>query len=145
MRFILRNRLIDLLEEADFECAVGSRPNLLTIVVAGGGFAGTETIAAVNDLLHESIRFYRHLFCKHGPCGVGSSGQGDPPGTGPKTGRVRSKETGRAQRRDSSQYEGGRAGGDAVELSDGSRVPAKTVIWTTGTSPNPLVAALPCK
>jgi NADH dehydrogenase len=30
----LRNRLIDLLEEADFECAAGSRPNLLTIVVA---------------------------------------------------------------------------------------------------------------
>src|SRR5690242_5168977 len=29
----LRNRLIDLLEEADFECAIGSRPNLLTIVV----------------------------------------------------------------------------------------------------------------
>jgi len=43
----LRNRLIYLLEEADFECAAGSRPNLLTIVVAGGGFAGTETVAAV--------------------------------------------------------------------------------------------------
>src|SRR6201987_4998152 len=47
----LRNRLIDLLEQADFECAVASRPNLLTVVVAGGGFAGTETIAGVNDFL----------------------------------------------------------------------------------------------
>jgi NADH dehydrogenase len=53
----LRNQLIDLLEEADFECAAGSRPNLLTIVVAGGGFAGVETIAAVNDFMRESIRF----------------------------------------------------------------------------------------
>ena len=53
----LRNRLIDLLEQADFECAVGSRPNLLTVVVAGGGFAGTETIAGVNDFLRESMRF----------------------------------------------------------------------------------------
>jgi NADH dehydrogenase len=50
----LRNQLIDLLEEADFECAAGSRPNLLTVVVAGGGFAGTETIAAVNDFMRDS-------------------------------------------------------------------------------------------
>jgi NADH dehydrogenase len=57
----LRDRLIDLLEEADFECAAGSRPNLLTIVVAGGGFAGAETVAAVNDFLRESLRFYPHL------------------------------------------------------------------------------------
>ena len=57
----LRNRLIYLLEEADFECAAGSRPNLLTIVVAGGGFAGTETVAAVNDFLRESLQFYPHL------------------------------------------------------------------------------------
>jgi len=32
----LRNQLIDLLEEADFECAVGARQDLLTVVVAGG-------------------------------------------------------------------------------------------------------------
>jgi hypothetical protein len=35
----LRNRLVDMLEEADFECAAGSRPILLTIVVADGGFS----------------------------------------------------------------------------------------------------------
>jgi NADH:ubiquinone reductase (H+-translocating) len=34
---------------------------------------------------------------------------------------------------------------DAVDLSDGSRIPAQTVIWTAGTSPNPLVAKLGCK
>jgi NADH dehydrogenase len=34
---------------------------------------------------------------------------------------------------------------DAVDLSDGSRIPTKTVIWTAGTSPNPLIATLPCK
>ena len=33
----------------------------------------------------------------------------------------------------------------SVELSDGSLIPAKTVIWTAGTSPNPLIAKLPCK
>src|SRR6266540_6829636 len=36
----LRNRLIQNLEEADFECSIGARKDLLTIVVAGAGFAG---------------------------------------------------------------------------------------------------------
>ena len=40
----VRNHLIDLLETADFECALGERSQLLTVVVAGGGFAGVETI-----------------------------------------------------------------------------------------------------
>jgi len=33
---------------------------------------------------------------------------------------------------------------DGVELSDGSLLCSKTIIWTAGTSPNPLLAALPC-
>src|SRR4029077_21111567 len=36
----LRNRLIALLEEADTECCANVRGPLLTLVVAGGGFAG---------------------------------------------------------------------------------------------------------
>src|SRR5689334_15971812 len=43
----LRNRLIAHLEEADTGCA--HAPSLLTFVVAGGGFAGVETIASIND------------------------------------------------------------------------------------------------
>ena len=39
----------------------GARPQLLTVVVAGGGFAGTETIAGINDFLCESVHFYRNL------------------------------------------------------------------------------------
>jgi NADH dehydrogenase len=35
----LRNRLIEVLEEADFECAAPDRHQLLTVLVAGGGFA----------------------------------------------------------------------------------------------------------
>ena len=57
----LRNRLIDLLEEADSECAVGTRKDLLTVAVAGGGFAGVETIAALSDFLRQATKFYRHL------------------------------------------------------------------------------------
>jgi len=32
-----------------------------------------------------------------------------------------------------------------VKLSDGTVIPAKTLVWTAGTAPNPLLAALPCQ
>src|SRR5918993_725071 len=57
----LRNRLISNLEEADFECCPRAREPLLNLVVAGGGFAGVETVAGVNDFLREAVRFYPHL------------------------------------------------------------------------------------
>ena len=34
---------------------------------------------------------------------------------------------------------------DAVELSDGAMIRSKTLVWTAGTSPNMLLAKLPCK
>jgi NADH dehydrogenase FAD-containing subunit len=55
----LRNQLIAQLEEADFECNLEERRPLLTVLVAGGGFAGVETVAAVNDFVGEAIRFTR--------------------------------------------------------------------------------------
>ncbi len=30
-----------------------------------------------------------------------------------------------------------------VELTNGAKIPANTLIWTAGTAPNPLIAALP--
>jgi len=33
---------------------------------------------------------------------------------------------------------------DGVDLSDGTMIEGKTIIWTAGTSPHPLVEALPC-
>jgi len=57
----LRNRLIQNLEEADFECCPQVRAPLLNFVVAGGGFAGVETLAGVNDFLREAVKFYPHL------------------------------------------------------------------------------------
>ena len=57
----LRNRLIEHLEEADTECAAGDREPLLTFVVAGGGFAGVETIGSINDFLKEALPYYPSL------------------------------------------------------------------------------------
>ena len=57
----LRNLLIERLEEADTECAANDREPLLTFVVAGGGFAGVETIGSINDFVRQSLRFFPNL------------------------------------------------------------------------------------
>ena len=57
----LRARIIRNLEEANAECSFRDRPSLLTFVVAGGGFAGVETVAALNDFVREALPFYPNL------------------------------------------------------------------------------------
>lgn len=61
----IRNQVITQLEEANSECAAGERHPLLTFVVAGGGFAGVETLGGLNDFVRESLRFYPNLRCEH--------------------------------------------------------------------------------
>ena len=141
----LRNRLIDLLEEADFECALGERHDLLTVVVAGGGFAGTETIAAVNDFLREATKFYRHIREDDVRTVLVHPGPVILPELGAKLGayaqrrlverkvevRVNSKVTAISDK--------------GIELSDGTVIKARTLVWTAGTSPNPILESLPCE
>jgi NADH dehydrogenase len=57
----LRNHVIDVLEHADIEQDPARRRPLCTIVVAGGGLAGVETIAEINDFARRAHRFYPHI------------------------------------------------------------------------------------
>src|SRR5215831_1607539 len=57
----LRAQILRHLEEANSECNPADRQSLLTFVVAGGGFAGVETVAALNDFVREALRFYPSL------------------------------------------------------------------------------------
>src|SRR5204862_5750986 len=57
----LRNRIIRLVEEASSECAAGERQPLLTFVVAGGGFAGVETLGGMNDFVRELLPYFPTL------------------------------------------------------------------------------------
>jgi NADH dehydrogenase len=141
----LRNRVIDLLEEADFKCAIGSRPDSLTMIVAGGGFAGVETIAAVNDFMRDSIRFYPHLSADMVRVVLVHPGNVILPELGPKLGTYAQKKLAERKVEILVNTKVVRVDDDGVELSNGSHILTNTVIWTAGTSPNPLIATLPCK
>jgi NADH:quinone reductase (non-electrogenic) len=140
----VRNRMIANLEEASSECAVQGRAPLLSVVVAGGGFAGVETIAGINDFLRESIKFYPNVNEEMLRIVLVHPGEVILPELGPKLGSYAQKKL--AQRgvdiRTNTRVTGVTEHG--VSLSDGSTIPSCTVIWTAGTSSNPLLAALPC-
>lgn len=140
----LRNHLIELLEAADFECAVGLRDHLLTVVVAGGGFAGVETIAAVNDFLRESIRFYPHLSKRNLRILLVEAAKAILPELGQELGSYACQKL--LERGVEIRLNTGVAGvsSEGIQLTDGECVPSKTLVWTAGTSPNPLLGALPC-
>ena len=54
----VRNRVIDMLEQANNEKDEDVKRSLLTFVIVGGGFAGIETAGELNDLLNDAIKYY---------------------------------------------------------------------------------------
>jgi len=139
----LRSRLISHLEEASSECVVSGHKPLLTFVVAGGGFAGVETIGGINDFVRDAIRFYPALNQADVRMVLVTPDQLILPELGVKLGAY-------AQRKLASRgieiltqarVAGYRNG--SVLLQDGRSVPACTLVWTAGNTGNPLVASLP--
>jgi NADH dehydrogenase len=140
----LRNRLIEHLEEADFECCSALRQPLLTFVVAGGGFAGVETAAAINDFLRAALKFYPNLTEEMLRVVLVEFASAILPELGPELGeyareklaehkiefRLNTKVLGLSER--------------GVKLSNGEILATKTLIWTAGTAANPLLEPLPC-
>jgi NADH:quinone reductase (non-electrogenic) len=140
----LRNHLIDLLEEADFECAVGAREDLLTVLVAGGGFAGVETVAAVNDFLRGALRSYPHLTKNLIRVVLVHPGQVVLPELGAKLGLYAQEKLAKrgVEIRVNVKVKG--ISDNKVALDDGTTIKANTVVWTAGTSPSPIIESLPC-
>ena len=141
----LRNHMISNLEEADFECCPHVREPLLNFVVAGGGFAGVETIAGINDFLREALRFYPHLIEDMLRIVLVHGGDAILPELSPKLGKYAEEKL----RKRGVEIHLNTLVSEATErevvLSNGMRFASNTVIWTAGTAPNPLLDNLPCR
>jgi NADH dehydrogenase len=132
------------LEEANSECNSTDRQSLLTFVVAGGGFAGVETVAALNDFVREALPFYPNLCEDMLRVMLVHSGPVILPELGESLGRytqkvlVRRDVEVRLNTRVKSMTE------NRVFLVDGVEIPSRTLVWTAGTAPHPLIPSLPC-
>ncbi len=141
----LRNRVIENLEAADFECFPDQREPLLTVVVAGGGFAGVETIASVNDFMRDALKFYPHIDERWLRLVVAHSGNIILPELGPALGLYAQRKLAERKVEIRTNTRVASYRNSVVELTDGTSIKAATLVWTAGTAPSPLLGSLPCR
>jgi NADH dehydrogenase len=142
---LLRNRMVALLEEASLQSDETARRQLLTFVTAGGGFSGTETTGAVNDFVRETVRYYPQLREELIRVVMVHPGQFILPELGEELGRYAEQ---KLRERKVEVIKGARVAnydGLVVTLSDGTSIPATTLIWTAGVRPSPVIASLACE
>ncbi len=140
----LRAQVLRHMEEANSQCNLSDRQSLLTFVVAGGGFAGVETVAALNDFVREALPFYPSVREEMLRVILVHSGPVILPELGEALGRYTQKVlTGRGvDIRLNTRVKG--VTEENVSLLDSSSIPTRNLVWTAGTAPSPLIFSLPC-
>ena len=141
---ILRNHVINMLEQADVENKDEElKRALITFVVVGGGFSGVETVGELNDLVRESIRHHYHnLDVKDAKIILVNSGKRILPEVTEDLAEFALQKL----RKDgvevilNTRLVG--AERDKVTLSDGTTISCNTLIWTGGISPNTIIKKL---
>jgi len=138
----LRTHTISCLEMADVANDAEIKQQLLTFVVVGAGFSGVETVAEVNELIRRALKYYPNIKQEEiRVLLVEFAGRILP--TFPAD--LAAYATRRLQMHGIEVRTGvgtKAATSTAVELSDGSIIPTRTIVATIGNGPNPLVASL---
>lgn len=140
--FYLRNRALDMLEEARIESDPERRARLLTFVVVGGGSTGVEIAAELRDLVELAARSFhdvrlepRVVLVHSRPIVLSELGE--------RLGRYATKKLREAGVDLRLGRRVARVEADRVELDDGTTIPTATVVSTVGNAPNPALASIP--
>ena len=138
----IRNHVIDMFEQADREKDMEVRREMLTFVIAGGGFAGVELAGALNDFSRGILADYPNISPADVHIVLVHARDRILPELSESLGRYAQESmalrgvTFRLNCRLSDCRPG------CVVLSDGE-VKSRTLVWTAGTAPNPLLKTLP--
>lgn len=138
----LRNHVIETLEAANASEDADRRRELLTYVFVGGGYAGVEALAELQDFAVDALDRYprarlqgmRWILVEHEPRIL--------PETDPDLAEYALRELrGRGiDVRLGTKLD--RVDEGAAHLSTGEEIPARTVVWTTGVAPHPSLGDL---
>jgi NADH:ubiquinone reductase (H+-translocating) len=145
---VLRNHVINMLEQADIEHEDKSlKESLMTFVVVGGGFSGVETVGELNDFVRDSVKYFYHNIDEKKDLRVilvNSGGRILPEVTEDlsKFALEKLKSNGVDVILNTRLTE---ANSDSVKLNNGSTIPCHTIVWAGGGKPVPLIESLPCK
>ncbi|MFD7447316.1 NAD(P)/FAD-dependent oxidoreductase, partial [Streptomyces sp. NPDC059909] len=117
------------------------RDAALTFVFVGGGYAGVEALGELEDMARYATRHYHNIRPEDMKWVLVEAADRILPEVGPDMGRYTVREL---RRRKVDVRLGTRL--ESCErrvavLSDGSRHPTRTLVWTAGVKPHPLLAA----
>ena len=144
---ILRNHVINMLEQADLEHAdISLRKSLMTFVVVGGGFSGVETVGELNDFVCDSIKhFYHNLELKDVRIILVNSGRRILPEVTDDLADFalqKLRESGVKVMLNTRLIA---VTQDGVSLNDGNVISTNTMVWAGGARPDSLISGLQCK
>jgi NADH dehydrogenase len=138
----LRNLAINALERAESVDDDAARRGLLTFVFVGAGYAGLEGLAELQDFMADVVDLYPRARVTGLRFILVEARDRVMPEISADLAAFATSELRRRgiEVRTSTTVE--RISADAVELSDGEVVPCRTVAWTAGVRPHPVVGEL---
>ncbi|MER8042442.1 NAD(P)/FAD-dependent oxidoreductase [Streptomyces sp. NPDC094032] len=137
----LRNHVIEQMDIASSTRDPAIRDAALTFVFVGGGYAGVEALAELEDMARYTARYYHNIKPADLRWVLVEASDRILPEVGEEMGRYAVREL-RARNIDVRLGTRLDSCVDRVAvLSDGTRLPTRTVVWTAGVKPAPLVAA----
>ncbi|MFE7516611.1 NAD(P)/FAD-dependent oxidoreductase [Streptomyces sp. NPDC057540] len=137
----LRNHVIEQMDIASSTRDPAIRDAALTFVFVGGGYAGVEALAELEDMARYTARYYHNLKPQDLRWVLVEASGRILPEVGEDMGRYAVREL-RGRNVDVRLETRLESCEDRVAvLSDGTRLPTRTVVWTAGVKPAPLLAA----
>ncbi|MBZ0288069.1 MAG: FAD-dependent oxidoreductase, partial [Anaerolineae bacterium] len=140
----IRNHVIDCLERADNETNPERRRTMLTFVVVGAGFAGSELIGGLNDFVRGSLWYYKHLQNNDVTLLLVHPGERILPELSEKLALYAEEKMAARGVMVRGGVRATNAGPGTVTIGD-EVIFADTLIWTAGNLPNPLIRAIGCE
>ncbi|MBQ0867857.1 FAD-dependent oxidoreductase [Streptomyces sp. RK75] len=136
----LRNHVLEQLDIASSTRDPALRDAALTFVFVGGGYAGVEALAELEDMARYACRYYHNISADDLRFLLVEASDRILPEVGAEMGgyalrelRARNIDVRLQTRLDSCENR-------VAVLSDGSRHPSRTLVWTAGVKPHPLLA-----
>ena len=136
----LRNHVLDRLDVAAVTPDPEVRKASLTFVFVGGGYAGIEALAEMEDMVRDALRYYPELEPKRHALGAGRGDQPDPARGRAGHGRLHGAASCRPRHRHPAGAPGWSPASTAWSSSPtATAFRADTIVWTAGVKPSPML------
>ncbi|MGW3511285.1 NAD(P)/FAD-dependent oxidoreductase [Streptomyces sp. NPDC000994] len=137
----LRNHVIEQMDIASSTRDPAIRDAALTFVFVGGGYAGVEALGELEDMARYAARYYHNVKPEDMKWILVEASDRILPEVGEEMGRYTVTELRRRNIQVLLRTRLESCAGRVAVLSDGQRFPTRTVVWTAGVKPHPILAA----